>query len=176
MATEDHTNHRTILVNGLEKLTASQNELQEKIKNLNLENRPDILILSQIDRWEQKTIEKVHQAADEVRKTVLVLVKSKQEEIKHQFESLSKELDNLRETKGTLEQDSTRLEREIAQINEDLKQSFQLPNVKLMTNQSEKIPWNRMIYVEEKSQNTTSQQIHQSKSQGEYLNRFFTKS
>jgi len=161
MATEDLTNHRTILVNGLEKLTASRNELQEKIKNFNLGNRPDILILSQIDRWEQKTIEKVHQAADEVRKEVLVLVKSKQEEIKNQFESLSKELDNLRETKGTLEQDLIRLEREIAQINEDLKQSFQLPNVKLMTNQSEQIPWNPMIYVEEKSQNTTSQQIHQ---------------
>jgi len=176
MATEDFTSHRTISVNGLEKLTASVNELQEKINNTNLDNRPDILILSQIDAWEQKTIQKVHQAADEVRKEVLVLVKSKQEEIKNQFQTFSKELDNLREKQGILEQDLTRLEREIAQINEDLKQSSQLPTVKLITNQSEQIAWNHMIYVEQKSENTASQQVQRSKSLREYLNRFFKKS
>ncbi len=121
--------------NGLEKLTASRNELQAKINNANLDNRSGISILSQIDTWEQKTIQKVQQAADEVRKEVLILVKSKQEEIKNQFQTLSKELDNLRETKSILDQDLTRLEREIARINEDLKQSSQLPTVKLMTNQ-----------------------------------------
>jgi hypothetical protein len=80
MATEDFTSHRTMLINGLEKLTASRNELQEKINNANLDNRSDTSILSQIDTWEQKTMQKVQQAADEVRKEVLVLIKSKQEE------------------------------------------------------------------------------------------------
>lgn len=161
---------------GLEKLTASRNELQEKINNANLNNRSDISILSQIDTWEQKTIQKVKQAADDVRKEVFVLIKSKQEEIKNQFQTLSKELDNLRETKSVLDKDLTRLEREIAQINEDLKQSSQLPTVKLVTNQSEQIAWNHMIYVEQKSENTTSQQEQHSKSLSEYLNRFFKKS
>jgi DNA polymerase III delta prime subunit len=176
MATEDFTSHRIMLINGLEKLNASRNELQAKINNANLDNRSDISILSQIDTWEQKTIQKVQQAADEVRKEVLVLIKSKQEEIKNQFQTLSKELDNLQETKSILEQDLTRLEREIARINEDLKQSSQLPTVKLMTNQSEQIEWIHMMYVEQKSENTTSQQDQQSTSLGEYLNRFFKKS
>ncbi len=163
MATGDSTSYQTTLVNRLEKLTTSQHELKEKIDNTNLDNRSDISILSQIDTWEQKTIEKVQQAADEVRKEVLVLIKSKREGIKNQFQTLSKELDNLRETKGVLEQDLTRLERQIARINEDLKQSSQLPTVKLITNRSEQIAWNHMIYVEQKSENTTSQQKPQSK-------------
>ena len=88
-----------MLANGLKKLTTSRSELQEKIKNVDLDNRSDTSILKQIDTWEQKTIQKVQQAADEVRKEVLVLIKSKHEEIKNQFQTFSKDLDNLLETK-----------------------------------------------------------------------------
>ena len=169
MATEDGTSHRTISINELEKLSASRNELLQKINTANLDNRPDILILSQIDTWEQETIQKVHQAADKVRKEVLGRIKSKQEEIKNQFQTFSKELDNLREKKGILEQDFTRLEREIARIKEDFKQAADLPTIKLVTKRSEQMAWNRMIYVEQKSANITNQQLQQSKSLGEYL-------
>ena len=165
-----------MLVNGLDKLIASRNELQEKINNANLDNRSDISILSQIDTWEQETIQKVQHAADKVRKEALVLIKSKQEEIKNQFQTLSKELANMQKTEVVLEQDLTKLEREIARINDDLKQSLQLPTIKLTMNQSEQIAWNRMIYVEQNPQNTSSQQEQQSELLGKHLDRFFKRS
>ena len=165
-----------MLVNGLDKLIASRNELQEKINNANLDNRSDISILSQIDTWEQETIQKVQHAADKVRKEALVLIKSKQEEIKNQFQTLSKELANMQKTEVVLEQDLTKLEREIARINDDLKQSSQLPTIKLTMNQSEQIAWNRMIYVEQNPRNTSSQQEQQSELLGKHLDRFFKRS
>ncbi|CAF3768831.1 unnamed protein product, partial [Rotaria sp. Silwood1] len=64
---------------------------------------------------------------------------SKLEEITRQLQILSQELKELRETKGVVEQDLTRLKEEICRLNGDLEQVAQSPAVKLNTKQSDQI-------------------------------------
>ena len=106
---KDFRNHRGMLVNGLDEITVERNELQEKINKAKPQKQSGSSILSRIDEWQQITIDKVIQAAEQARQQVLKIMNSKREEITREFQTLSQELEQLRETEGVLEQDLTRL-------------------------------------------------------------------
>ncbi len=159
---KDFRNHRGMLVNGLDELTVERNELHEKINKASADKQSGSSLLSRIDKWQQDTIEKVKQAAQQARQQALEIINFKREEIMRQFQTLSQELEQLRETEGVLEQDLTRLKGQIGLINEDLEHLSQPPAVELNVSQSDQIVWDRMIYVEHK---------RQSLKRGEHLNR-----
>jgi vacuolar-type H+-ATPase subunit I/STV1 len=146
-----------MLVDGLDELTVNRNDLQEKINKISSEKQSGSLLLSRIDEWQQVTIEKVKQTAQQARQQVLKIMNSKQEEIKRQFQTLSQEFEHLRETEGVLEQDLARLKQQIDQLNKDLEQLSQPLAVELNMQQSDQIVWNRLIYVEEKSERAVDQ-------------------
>ena len=169
----DFISHRGMLVNGLDEITIERNELQEKINKTKSQKQSGTSILSRIDEWEEITIEKVKQAAEQVRQQVLKMMNSRKEEIMKEFQSLSQELEQLRETRAVLEQDLTRFKQQIARINIDLSQLSQLPAIELNTKQSDQIVWNRMIYVvENKSKSSDDLQLRSSL-KGEDLNRLY---
>ncbi len=154
---KDFRHHRRMLVDGLDELTVNRNDLQEKINKISSEKQSGSLLLSRIDEWQQVTIEKVKQTAQQARQQVLKIMNSKQEEIKRQFQTLSQEFEHLRETEGVLEQDLARLKQQIDQLNKDLEQLSQPLAVELNMQQSDQIVWNRLIYVEEKSERAVDQ-------------------
>ena len=82
-----------MLINELDELTASRNELQEKINRTNMQKNSHNSLLSQIDAWQEETIQKVKQAADQARQQALAFIRSTQEGIKKQFQTLSHELE-----------------------------------------------------------------------------------
>ncbi len=168
---KDFGSHRGMLVNELDELITDRDEFQEKINKASSDTQFDSSLLLRIDEWQRITIEKVKQAAKQVRQEVLKIMNSKREEIMREFQTLSQELEQLKETEGVLEQDLTRLKQYIGQINKDLEQLSQLSAVELNVKQSERIVWHRMIYVEEKPINPVKQQF-QSQPEGEHLNRF----
>ncbi|CAF4792420.1 unnamed protein product [Rotaria sp. Silwood2] len=84
-----------------------------------------------------------------------------------EFETLSQELKELRETKGVVEQNLERLKEKIRRLNEDLEQAAQSPSIELNTKQSDQIIWQHMIYVKEKSVNLFNR-WRQTKSIGEH--------
>ncbi|CAF3870847.1 unnamed protein product [Rotaria sp. Silwood1] len=164
---DDFHSHRGLLLNELDGLTVDRNELQAKINEAASNKRSANQFLAQIDEWQQKTIEKVKEAAALVRQQVSKIMNFKLEEITGQFQTLSQELQELRESKGVVEQDLTRLKEEIRRLNEDLEQVAQSPAIKLNTKQSDQIVWQRMIYAEENSVNLVNQ-TRQTKPIGEY--------
>ena len=124
-----------------------------------------------IDAWQEDTIQKVKQAAHEARQQALKIMNAKQEEIKGQFQTLSQELERLRETEDVLEQDLSSLKEQIKQLNNGLEKLSQPPAVKLHTEESEQIAWPRMIYVEDRSA-SSARPPQQPQLPSEYLNRF----
>ncbi|CAF3870830.1 unnamed protein product [Rotaria sp. Silwood1] len=164
---DDFHSHRGLLLNELDGLTVDRNELQAKINEVASNKRFANQFLAQIDEWQQKTTEKVIEAAELARQQVFKIMNSKREEITVQFQTLSQELQELRESKGVVEQDLTRLKEEIRRLNEDLEQVAQSPAIKLNTKQGDQIVWQRMIYVEENSVNLVNQ-TRQTKPIGEH--------
>ncbi|CAF0842756.1 unnamed protein product [Rotaria sordida] len=143
--------HRGILLNELDGLTTDRNDLQAKLNEVASNKQPSKHFLAQIDEWQPTTIAKVEQAAELARRQVFKITNSKWEEITRQFQTLSQELKELQDKKGVVEQDLIRLKQEIHQLNEDLKQVAQSSTIELNMEQSDKIVWQHMIYVEEKS-------------------------
>jgi DNA repair exonuclease SbcCD ATPase subunit len=169
---KDFKQHREMLFNSLDELTVDRNDLQEKINKASSKKQFGSSLLSRIDEWQEITIGKVKQAAEQARQQALKIMNSKREEITRQFQTLSQELEQLRETEGVLEQDLARLKQQIGQLNKGLEQLSQPSVGELNVKQSDQIVWNRMIYVEEKSAHADYQQ-HRPQLRGQYLNRFY---
>lgn len=142
----------------LQIINSNRNEIKENLNHLNIENRSDISILLQIDSWQMKLIEKVNQTADQLRKQFLNLIKSKQDKLKNQFQILSQQIDHLQTNQTDLDENLLELEKQINEFNRNFKQSSQLSTVKLIINRTDEIKWNDLIYLEEKSLNSTNEQ------------------
>jgi chromosome segregation ATPase len=140
-----------MLVNALDELTVDRNELQEKINKASSQKHSDSSLLSQIDAWQENTIQKVKQTAQQARQQVLKIINSKREDITKQFQTLSKEMKQLRETEDVLEQDLSRLKTQIEKLQKGLETLSQPSAIELNMKQSEQIMWHRMICVEDKS-------------------------
>ena len=166
---KDFRNHRVMLVNGLEELIAGRNELQQKVSQANPTKHSGSSLLSRIDAWQEETIFKVKQAADQARQETLEIINAKHEDINKQFQSMSQELQQLQYTKDVLEGDLSRLKNQIEQVNSNLEKLSQSPIVELNMKQSERVAWNRLIYVEDRSASSPSNQ-QGSKTESEYYN------
>jgi phage shock protein A len=156
-----------MLLYGLDELTVNRNELQEEINKASSYKHSGSSLLSRIDAWQEDTIQKVKQAAQQARQQVLNIINFKREDITRQFQALSQEMEQLRETEDVLEQDLSRLKNQIKKLHEGLENVSQPPAIELNTKQSEKITWHHMIYVEDRSVSSAQEQRR-----GECLNRF----
>jgi chromosome segregation ATPase len=157
----DFKDHRGGLLNEFDGLSEDSYNLQDKINKTNEENELDSPLFSRIDEWQQTTIEKVKQAAEEARKEVIKLMNSKRVELTNQFETLSEELKELRNTEGFVEQDLTRLKQTIHQLNEQLNDLIQSSTIELHMMQSDQIAWNQLLNVKNKKSAITGDQRNQ---------------
>ncbi len=155
---KDFPTHRRMLVNELDELTVDRNELHEKINKASSQKHSDSSLLSQIDVWQEDMIQKVKQTAQHARQQVLKILNSTQEEIIRQFQAMSQEMEQLRETEDVLEQDLSRLKNQIEQLQKSLGNLYQSPTLELKMKQSEQIAWHRMICVEDRSESSTQRQ------------------
>ncbi len=145
----DFRSHRGTLFNEMDVIVCDRNNLQEEINKASQHGDSGSHLLAQIDQWQNDIIEKVKEAAEQARKQVKQILNSKRIEITTQFETLSQELVQRKETEDFVETDIAQLRQKIQQLNQNLKSLNQPPAIGLRTEQSDKIVWNRLIYVEE---------------------------
>jgi len=142
-------------------LVEKRNDLQAKINDAAQRNNARSPLIARIDEWEKMTIDKVKQAADRTRQQTDRLLNSKRMKITTEFKTFSEELAHLKETENFVEHDLIRLKQMIDNFYQDLQQVTQTPMIELHTEQSDRIDWNRFIFVEEKSNYTEYQQQKQ---------------
>jgi chromosome segregation ATPase len=162
---DDFKDHRGMLINELDELTVDRNDLQKKLNRITSNKETGGHLLSQIDEWQQTTIEKVKQVAEQARQQIFQIMNLKREEITRQFQTMTQEITQLRDTRGVVEHDLARLKQHIDQLNEDLEELSQPSTIEVNTKQCDQIEWDRMMYVEEKPAYTGGKQL-QSQSEG----------
>jgi chromosome segregation ATPase len=150
---KDFKSHRDMLFNEIEGIIENRNDLQEKINKASQHKDARSPLFAEIDTWQTITIEKVKAAAEQARQQAMKILNSKRTEIKTQFETLSQELIQRKDSENFVEDDIARLKKKIQHLNTDLKSLIQPPAIELHTEQSDQITWNRVIYVENKSVN-----------------------
>jgi hypothetical protein len=145
----------------MEKIIEERNHLQDVINNAIQSHDQQSPILEQIDEWQNRTIEKIKQVAAQARQQAIQLLGAKQMKINTEFKSFSQELANLKESENYVEHDLIRLNQMISQFKQDLRQSIQLTTIELHTEQSDRINWDGLIYVEDKQTSTAYQHQQQ---------------
>lgn len=172
---KDFQSHRQTLSNQLDGCIEDRNTLQEKlpksIEQKNLRNP----VLQQIDEWEKSTTEKIKQAAEQVRQKVLQTLNVKRIEITSAFDKLTQELVQLKETEDFTEQDLKRLQESITRCSQDLDQLAKPASIALHIEESQRIAWDRIIYVVENT-NYSDQQNSSKQKRGEFIHDYATRS
>ncbi|CAF0978321.1 unnamed protein product [Adineta steineri] len=148
--TKDFRSHREILFTEMEQLIEERNKLQEKINTTAKPNNSSDPVIEDINAWERITIERVKQTAESARQQANELMTSKSVKTTNEFKGFSDELADLKETEDYVEHDLIRLQEKIIQLNLDLTQLSQGTRLELNREESERINWNYIIYVQEK--------------------------
>jgi hypothetical protein len=139
-------------------LVEERNNLQEKINETTQKNGSHSPLIEEINKWEKITIEKIKQIAENTRQQAFEFLNSKRVKIINEFKGFSAELADLKESENFVEHDLTRLKQMIYQFQQDLTQLAQPVTTDLNTSESDRIKWDRLIYVQEKATNTGRQQ------------------
>ncbi|CAF1072525.1 unnamed protein product [Adineta steineri] len=156
--TKDFKGHREILFTEMDELVEERDKLQEKINRAIKPNNSISPLIEEINAWERVTIEKVRQTAEHARQQANQLMNSKSVKITNEFKGFSDKLADLKKTENYVEHDLTKLKQRIHQFNVDLTQLSQETIIELDKEESEKIEWNRIIYVREKHLEVERQQ------------------
>jgi len=147
---KDFKTHREEMFTQLDKVIEERNYVQDEINTVAQHNHQQSPLIQQINEWQDTTIEKVKQVAAKVRQQAVHLLNSKHMKISTDFKDFSQELTRLKENENFVEHDLTRLNQMIGQFKQDLRQLTQPTIIKLHTEQSNEINWDRIIYIEGK--------------------------
>jgi uncharacterized phage infection (PIP) family protein YhgE len=169
---KDFRTHREGLHKEMDGVVEERDKLQNEINKPTQHNEQHSPLISKINEWQEATIEKVQQVAAQARQQVVQLLDAQQVRITRDFQAFSQELAHLKETENFVEYDLTRLNQMIQQFHQDLKQLVQPTTIELHTEQSDRIDWNRVIYVEEKRARAANQHPHP-QATGKVVRHFF---
>ncbi|CAF0834248.1 unnamed protein product [Adineta steineri] len=142
----------------MEELVEERNKLQEELNKPTKENNANDLLIEKINAWEKIIVERVQQTAEQVRQQAKQLINSKATKTTNEFRSFSEELTHLKETEDYAEHNLARLKQKIHQFNVYVTQLSQGTIIELNKEESERIQWNRIIYVQEKAAEVEVQQ------------------
>jgi hypothetical protein len=145
----------------MDKIVEERNHLQDEINKGTQDYNHNNPLIDQINKWRDITIEKVKQVAAQVCQEAIQLLNSKRPKINTEFKGFSEELAHLKETENYVEHDLARLNQKIDQFKQDLKQLTQPSTIKLYTEKSDGVDWNRLIYVKEEQDYVNTQQQQQ---------------
>jgi chromosome segregation ATPase len=148
---KDFRGHREMLFTEMDGVVEERNNIQEKINKATHKNDSNSSLVAEINKWEKATIEQVKQVAEGARQQAIQLLNSKRIKITDEFKSFSEELADLKESENFVEQNLASLKQKIRQFHQDLTQLTQPVTIELNTKESDRIQWNRLIYVQEKS-------------------------
>jgi chromosome segregation ATPase len=155
---KDLKSHREKMFTEMDKIVEERNRLQDEINNIAQDNNQTSPLIDHIEQWRDITIEKVKLVAAQACQQAIQMLNSKRTKINTDFKSFSQELAYLQETENYVEHDLARLNQMINQFKQNLGQSLQPATIKLNTEQSNKIHWDYLIYVEEEPTYTENQQ------------------
>jgi len=161
---KDFKTHQDEMVTEMEKIVEERNRLQDAINNSKPNNDQQSPLIEQIEKWKNSTMEKIKRVAAQAHQQAIEILNAKRTKITTDFKSFSQELIHLKESENYVEHDLEQLNQMIKKFKEDLKQSTQPTTIEIHTEESDKINWDSLIYVEEKQTFVKSQPRQQTAS------------
>ncbi|CAF2713115.1 unnamed protein product [Rotaria sp. Silwood2] len=143
--------HRKELQVNLEHIIDTQNRLLKQFNENNHYSSLQSSLLTQIDQWQNLTIQKVNQTADNIRQEVTQMLNQQREESKVKVQVVVDELRKRKEEDDFVEDDLVRLKNHIDRLQQELEELQKNSFIELHIEQSEHIDWNHLAYLKYKS-------------------------
>ena len=147
----DYIGHRETLSLEVDALIQERDGLQNESNKKNEAERGGHPLRVRIDEWEKDVIRQVHQAADQARQQIEQILTGKQMSMAKPMEKFSEELAMLKDSHDFVETDLARLKQTLEQFRQDLERVTETTALDLNKDESDRIPWARLISVSEKS-------------------------
>lgn len=145
--TKDFTDHRQWLSGEFEKVIEDRNQFQEEMNDRKQVTQFQRILLSQIDQWQNVTIEKVRHVAEKTRRQLLQLLNDKIKDVENEFNNVTKQLRDLQEMENFVEDDLADQKDKIHKLENQFQQITELPSITINDKQSEQIDWRLAIYA-----------------------------
>ena len=152
--------HRQQMSVQLEQIMQNCHQLEIKTKDTIQTQRSGSSVLSEIDKWQRSTIEKVTQVAENARQQVIQLMRRKKTEILEKLDLVGKEIRTRQSANDFVEYDLERLKEAVNKLQKDLDQYIRQP-LELHIKGNDQIDWNNLIYIEQRYVPKTSRNFQE---------------
>ena len=148
---KDFNDHCQWLSGELEKVIEDRDQLQERMNNKEKIFGFRSSLLTQIDQWENDTLEKVDRAADRTRHYIVQVLDEKEKKMENDFKNFTMQLRDRQNMQNINENDLTDLKNKIHLLEELFEQLTDSSSLMIHTEKSGQIDWTLLIYADEKS-------------------------
>ena len=124
--------HRQELNKQLEQIEQDRDLFQQTL-NQQTTNPQNSLLIQQVDQWEQESIEKIKQTAQEIRETLVIHVHENLISVKDKMNQLTQQLKDSREQDNIIENNLNKWKEELHQITEHMNKP---PNILIQQSQT----------------------------------------
>ena len=139
--------HRRWITSGLDELEDIRNALLQKLNDGVEAKRLQASLLSQIKRWEDRTVKKVRQAASVASNQAQQLLATKMKDIQTAFDETTVKLQRCRKLTNFVEKDLEEMRGTFARLQQTYDQITQPSSMKLCIDGSEQLVWETLIYT-----------------------------
>ena len=147
---------------GLDELDDVRNAFLQKLTNQEEPKRLQATLLSQIQQWEDRIVERVRQSASAVRSQVQDLFSGKIKDVEEKLQETTAKIQQCRKSTNFLETDLDEIRNTFDQLQRRYDQITQPPSVKVYEEPSGQIAWDALIYAEDESSNVRVRSLNSS--------------
>ena len=113
-------------------------------------------LFSQINRWETRTIDKIHHAAERARQKLIKVLNQEREIFKEQWENITKQIRYQQEQNNFVETDIQLLRNKLIKMQQTFRQITGQEKSNIVLVENNKINWNNLIYPQKQQSNSKS--------------------
>jgi seryl-tRNA synthetase len=145
------TDHRRLIKEGLNELEDIYNIFLQKLKDREQPKRAQAALLSQIQQWENRTVERVRQSARAVSDEVQQLFDRKLKAVEGKLQETTIKLQQCRKVANFVEKDLDEIRNTFDRLQRTYDQITQPSTVKVCEERSQQIVWDTLIYAVDES-------------------------
>ena len=143
--------HRRSIKEGLNELEDIYNIFLQKFEDNEQPKRAQATLLSQIQQWENRTVEKVRQSARTASDAVQQLFDRKLKNVQDNLQGITIKLQQCRKVANFVEKDLDEIRNSFDRLQKTYDQITQPLTVKVCEERSQQIAWDTLIYVVDES-------------------------
>ena len=147
---DDHyIEHRTSIKTEFDKLGDRRNAFKQELDDRQQADRLESTLCQEINKWEQLLTKQIQQLAEHTREQVVRILRDRMGPLEDELKDVSGQLQVAQKQRNPIERDIQKFLSIFARLQQKYQQITQSETVKVHCEQSDKIEWNCLLFLED---------------------------